>query len=61
MATMDVDGWVELVQKCKYLPENDLKVRSLQPRLLCSMTMMMVHVVVLLSHDYGAGAVREGV
>eukprot|EP00730_Choanoeca_flexa_P013890 TRINITY_DN5839_c0_g1_i2.p1 TRINITY_DN5839_c0_g1~~TRINITY_DN5839_c0_g1_i2.p1 ORF type:complete len:307 (+),score=44.67 TRINITY_DN5839_c0_g1_i2:62-982(+) len=25
MATMDVDGWLELVQKCKYLPENDMK------------------------------------
>jgi len=25
-ATMDIDGWIEVVKDCQYLPENELKV-----------------------------------
>ena len=24
----DVDHWIDLAKECKYLPENDLKVKS---------------------------------
>lgn len=43
MAPLDLDKYVEIARHCKYLPENDLKVRR-WIHFLCSLSVQIGHV-----------------
>ena len=46
----DVDKWIEITKECKYLPENDLKVRCLFYAIILDMNVKINNIVLFLSY-----------